>query len=177
MTANARPLCHSTGNATSFIVLLLPLNQVAFATIHHYCLTVRGKPNSFSPSVPLCRRGTRNNNIPQRSAFQVKWGFVQKRDRATTFVVPCSLFPGLGVQLQLFWKKHFGELHYWWPVFLLWFLNQYLWGFGGKRTVALWLDLHLYRSVLFSRFPGSFTAFQCRRQHRDVTRVSCVDPD
>lgn len=123
--------------------------------------------------------GEAHETIISHSALLFMWngGFVQKRDRATTFVVPCSLFPGLGVQLQLFWKKHFGELHYWWPVFLLWVFNQYLWGFGGKRTVALWLDLHLYRSVLFSRFPGSFTAFQCRGQHRHVTQVSCVDPD
>lgn len=75
MTAHARPLGRSTGKATSFIVLLLPLNQVVFASIHHYCLTVRGRPNSFPPSVPLCTRGTWNNNVPQCPAFHVKQGF------------------------------------------------------------------------------------------------------
>lgn len=140
----------------------------------HYCLTIQGKSNSFSPTVSLCRRGTWNNNIPHCCAFH---GFIQKLDRGTTFAAPCSLFPGLGLQLQLFWKKHFGELYNWWPVFLLWVFNQYLWGFGGKRAVAPWLDLNLYRFILFIRFFWFLCSLSVqRRQHRDVTQVSCV-PD
>lgn len=109
MTANARPLCHSTGSATSFIVLLLPLSQVVFASIHHDCLTIRGKPNSFSPSVPLCRRVTWNNNIPQCSAFHVKWVFIQKGDGGTALQLLAACFQDLDCSCNYFGRSILGS--------------------------------------------------------------------
>lgn len=103
MTANARPLCRSAGSATSFIVLLFPPHQVVFSSIHHYCLTVRLRPNSFLPVETIKSRSA--------SAFRVRWVFIQECDPGSAVAAPCSLFPGLGLKLQLFWKKRFRELH------------------------------------------------------------------
>lgn len=134
MTANARPLCRSAGSTTSFIVLLFPPNQAVFSYIHHYCLTVRLQPNSFLPLF----RSEAEETIKSRSAptFRVRWVFIQGCDPGSTVATPCSLFPGLGLKLQLFWKKRFRELHNWWPVFLLWVFSQYLWGLGGIKTAC-----------------------------------------
>lgn len=109
MTAHARPLGRSTGKATSFIVLLLPLKQVVFASIHQYCLTVRGRPNSFSPSVPLCRRGTWNNNVPQCSAFHVKRGFIQKGNGPLLLQLLAACFQDLDCSCHYFGRSISGR--------------------------------------------------------------------
>lgn len=136
MTANTRPLCCSTGTR---LHLLLPshLTKLYFPSFITIVWVFDCSLILFLPQFH-CEAGETITSPSASAFFRVKWVFIGERDQGST-VAAC--FPGLGLKLQLFWKKHFGELHNWWPVFQLWVFSQYLWGSGGERLHRGWISI------------------------------------
>lgn len=162
MTANTRPLCHSTGSVE--LHLLCCFSHLAKSYLPPFIAIVWPFQESLIPFLPQSySAGEARETIISHSVLLFMWtgGLFRNVTGVPLLQLLAACFQDLDCSCNYFGRS------------ILWsciidglcfycgsLINIYEF-FGGKRAVEpCWISI--YRFVLFSHFPGSFTTFQCR---------------
>lgn len=135
MTANTRPLCHSTGSVE--LHLLCCFSHLAKSYLPPFIAIVWPFRESLIPFLPQSySAGEARETIISHSVLLFMWtgGLFRNVTGVPLLQLLAACFQDLDCSCNYFGRSIlWRELHNWWPVFLLWVFNQYLWVFLGER--------------------------------------------